>query len=129
MKFPELDEHGKLKEKLPNCPACGEDEVGLVNPLMLMCCKCNWTLEKTEPPKMRPLLPKIEDLPGSKRYRLHEAKQRLDYLLGVAQGLLAAQQPSSTVDDLKSYCAEAARYVRDVLDERAETIDRTAQED
>ena len=44
MKFPELDENGTPKEKLPDCPRCEEDELGVIHPELLFCYNCGWRL-------------------------------------------------------------------------------------
>ena len=44
LKFPDLDENGTPTTKLPNCPYCGEDELGVINPEQVLCYKCGWRL-------------------------------------------------------------------------------------
>ncbi len=46
MEFPELDEWGTPVEKLPNCPRCGEDELGVIHAGLVLCYACGWTLEE-----------------------------------------------------------------------------------
>lgn len=48
MDFPKLDEWGTPKEKLPDCPRCGEDELGVIHPGYLLCYACGWELWKEE---------------------------------------------------------------------------------
>lgn len=40
----DLDEWGRPKKNLPNCPQCGEDELGIVHPGWMTCYSCNWEL-------------------------------------------------------------------------------------
>ena len=40
--FPTLDEWGTPTVKLPNCPRCDEDELGVINEVRVMCYACNW---------------------------------------------------------------------------------------
>jgi hypothetical protein len=44
MNFPKLDDWGRPVEKLPDCPRCGEDELGVINPACLFCYACGWEL-------------------------------------------------------------------------------------
>lgn len=46
MKFPELDERGTPKDKLPNCPRCGKDELGAIHEELVLCYACGWTLDR-----------------------------------------------------------------------------------
>jgi len=46
--FPELDEYNTPKEKLPNCPNCGEDELGVIHERYMMCYACKWRMELLE---------------------------------------------------------------------------------
>jgi hypothetical protein len=48
MDFPKLDEYGTPLEKLPDCPKCGMDELGVVNEECMMCYACGWELWKNE---------------------------------------------------------------------------------
>lgn len=45
MEFPELDEWDTPTEKLPNCPQCGEDELGVIHKHLLLCYACGWKME------------------------------------------------------------------------------------
>ena len=47
--FPELDEWGTPTEKLPNCPRCGEDELGVINATRVMCYWCSWEYFRLPP--------------------------------------------------------------------------------
>lgn len=46
MTFPELDEWGRPRAKLPDCPRCGEDELGVVHEGLLKCYLCGWSLDR-----------------------------------------------------------------------------------
>lgn len=41
----DLDEWGTPKAKLPNCPRCDEDELGVVHADLVLCCRCGWKVE------------------------------------------------------------------------------------
>lgn len=41
--LPDCDRDGVPKQKMPNCPNCGEDELGMVNPGEAFCYRCNKT--------------------------------------------------------------------------------------
>lgn len=43
-KFPELDKYDTPVEKLPNCPACDEDKLGVINHDFIICYACSWKL-------------------------------------------------------------------------------------
>lgn len=49
MTFPELDEWGTPTAKLPDCPQCGEDELGVIHSGLLMCYRCGWELRREMP--------------------------------------------------------------------------------
>jgi hypothetical protein len=40
----DLDEFDRPKKKLPNCPKCEEDELGVVHAGWVMCYRCGWEL-------------------------------------------------------------------------------------
>lgn len=40
--FPELDEWGTPTSKLPNCPRCDEDELGVIHEQLMICYRCGW---------------------------------------------------------------------------------------
>lgn len=40
-----LDENDTPTEKLPDCPRCGEDELGMIHADLILCYRCNWKLE------------------------------------------------------------------------------------
>lgn len=44
IKLPELDEWGTPTAKLPNCPRCGADELGVIHPGWMFCYGCCWEL-------------------------------------------------------------------------------------
>ena len=44
--FPEVDEWGTPLTKMPDCPRCGEDELGLIHPGFMMCYLCGWKQHK-----------------------------------------------------------------------------------
>lgn len=46
MEFPELDQWGTPIEKLPSCPRCGEDELGVMHRQLVLCYWCGWQLWK-----------------------------------------------------------------------------------
>lgn len=50
MTFPDLDEHDTPKQKLPNCPRCGDDELGVIHPGYMMCYACGWEMYKDDSP-------------------------------------------------------------------------------
>lgn len=41
----DLDEHDTPKQKLPNCPRCDEDELGVIHADLLLCYRCGWKIE------------------------------------------------------------------------------------
>lgn len=43
-KFPELDELGTPVHKLPNCPNCDDDELGVIHKDLVQCYKCGWCM-------------------------------------------------------------------------------------
>lgn len=45
-KFPELDEYDRPIEKLPDCPSCEEDELGVINAGTVLCYFCGWKFNK-----------------------------------------------------------------------------------
>jgi ribosomal protein L37AE/L43A len=58
--FPELDEYGTPKTKMPDCPRCGDDELGVIHECLILCYKCGWKLErKCGPQKTIPAAPII----------------------------------------------------------------------
>ena len=40
-----LDEFDTPKRKLPNCPRCDEDELGVIHANLILCYKCGWKME------------------------------------------------------------------------------------
>lgn len=50
IKWPETDKWGTPTEKMPDCPKCGEDELGLITSGYIMCYLCGWQAYAT--PKM-----------------------------------------------------------------------------
>lgn len=44
MDFPQLDEWGLPRAKLPDCPRCGEDELGVIHEGLVLCYRCGWEL-------------------------------------------------------------------------------------
>lgn len=50
MVFPDLDCWGRPMVKLPNCPRCDADELGVIHENLVMCYACNWKLFKDEQP-------------------------------------------------------------------------------
>lgn len=44
----DLDEHGTPKVKLPNCPKCGQDELGVVHANLMLCYACGWKIEVSQ---------------------------------------------------------------------------------
>lgn len=46
IKFPELDENGTPISKLPNCPRCDEDELGVIHECLMICYFCGWRMEQ-----------------------------------------------------------------------------------
>lgn len=59
MQFPTLDENGTPVVKLPDCPFCGRDELGVIHADFLMCYCCGWEMWKDCEPK-RPL--RVEEI-------------------------------------------------------------------
>lgn len=41
----DLDEFGTPKTKLPNCPKCDEDELGVIHAGLALCYRCGWKIE------------------------------------------------------------------------------------
>lgn len=49
--LPIVDENGTPKTKMPNCPRCGEDELGMIQSDVAVCNWCDVTiLRKQEEP-------------------------------------------------------------------------------
>jgi len=48
MDFPKLDHWGTPLEKLPDCPRCGADELGVIHVSLMICYACGWKMEKGE---------------------------------------------------------------------------------
>jgi ribosomal protein S27AE len=46
MPFPELDEHGTPTAKLPDCPVCGDDELGVIHADLMVCYACGYRVER-----------------------------------------------------------------------------------
>ena len=42
MIIPECDEWGVPLEKMPRCPSCGADELGMQRPGQVLCYMCTW---------------------------------------------------------------------------------------
>lgn len=40
----DLDEFDTPKRKLPNCPRCDEDELGVIHADYLLCYRCGWSI-------------------------------------------------------------------------------------
>jgi hypothetical protein len=40
----DLDEYDRPKKRLPECPKCDEDELGVIHPGLIMCYRCGWNL-------------------------------------------------------------------------------------
>ncbi len=41
----DLDEFDRPKVKLPDCPKCDEDELGVIHADLLLCYRCGWKIE------------------------------------------------------------------------------------
>lgn len=41
----DLDEWDRPKEKLPCCPKCDDDELGVIHADLLLCYRCGWKIE------------------------------------------------------------------------------------
>jgi len=41
----DLDEWDRPKVKMPDCPKCGEDELGVIHANLILCYRCGWKLE------------------------------------------------------------------------------------
>jgi len=41
-KWPEIDKWGRPMQKMPDCPECGEDELGLITSEYIMCYSCSF---------------------------------------------------------------------------------------
>lgn len=41
----DLDEHDRPKVKMPDCPKCGGDELGVVHANLVLCYLCGWKIE------------------------------------------------------------------------------------
>lgn len=46
VKLPETDEHGTPREKMPDCPRCGEDELGMLRPSYAFCYACGFEIDE-----------------------------------------------------------------------------------
>lgn len=44
VRFPRLDDHGTPLHKLPNCPRCGQDELGVIHGSLVKCYACSLEL-------------------------------------------------------------------------------------
>lgn len=55
--FPDLDEWGTPTAKLPNCPKCGENELGVIHEGLMLCYFCGWEQWRDRHPSCN-----IEDL-------------------------------------------------------------------
>jgi len=40
----DLDEFDRPKVKLPSCPKCGEDELGVIHADLILCYFCRWEI-------------------------------------------------------------------------------------
>ena len=40
----DLDEDGRPRVKLPCCPKCDEDELGVIHADLLLCYQCGWKI-------------------------------------------------------------------------------------
>lgn len=43
----ELNDYGSPKAKMPDCPVCGEDELGVINEKRIFCYRCCFEVEIT----------------------------------------------------------------------------------
>lgn len=41
----DLDEFDRPKVKMPDCPKCDEDELGVIHANLVMCYRCGWKIE------------------------------------------------------------------------------------
>lgn len=41
----DLDEFDRPKVKLPDCPKCDEDELGVIHADLMLCYRCGWKIE------------------------------------------------------------------------------------
>lgn len=48
IKLPECDELGRPKEKMPDCPKCGNDEFGMIAPGEAFCYSCGFKFIETD---------------------------------------------------------------------------------
>ncbi len=46
----DLDEFDRPKIKLPNCPKCDEDELGVIHADLMLCYHCGWKIIGRTPP-------------------------------------------------------------------------------
>jgi len=56
----DLDEFGRPKVKLPDCPKCDEDELGVIHADLILCYSCGWKIEGK--PVRTPLSGEIDKL-------------------------------------------------------------------
>lgn len=40
----DLNSYGTPRQKLPNCPKCDNDELGVISPNLIMCYNCSWRM-------------------------------------------------------------------------------------
>ena len=43
--FPDVDDWGRPTRKMPICPKCGNDELGLITKDVVICYQCRWKTE------------------------------------------------------------------------------------
>jgi ribosomal protein L37AE/L43A len=41
----DLDEFDRPRRKLPDCPKCDEDELGVIHADLILCYRCGWKVE------------------------------------------------------------------------------------
>lgn len=46
VELPKSDEYGIPVSKMPNCPKCGEDELGMIHPMYAICYACGTDFHK-----------------------------------------------------------------------------------
>jgi len=46
--LPKTNKYGTPLEKMPNCPVCGEDELGMMTDRKAFCCYCSATIYRKD---------------------------------------------------------------------------------
>lgn len=57
--LPSVDEWGTPTSKMPNCPHCGDDELGMIFPDQAVCNRCSAIVVRTQPGQQITAVPAI----------------------------------------------------------------------